>query len=75
MEGPLNNLKVSMIQFRGPRRAYRKDDKFRHGLAHQIDAREAFAKPPLASESMHRLHLYLILNYYVFTSKKIYLLI
>ena len=47
-----------MIQFRGPRRAYRKDDKFRHGLAHQIDAREAFAKPPLASESMCHPYLY-----------------
>ena len=57
VEGPLNNLKVSMIQFRGPRRAYRKDDKFRHGLAHQIDAREAFAKPPLASESTYRSYL------------------
>ncbi|KAF0514312.1 P-loop containing nucleoside triphosphate hydrolase protein [Gigaspora margarita] len=51
VEGPLNNLKVSMIQFSRPRRAYRKDDKFRQGLAHQIDAREAFAKPPLASEN------------------------
>ncbi|CAG8486864.1 9789_t:CDS:10, partial [Acaulospora colombiana] len=36
VEGPLNNLK---------------DDKFRQGLSHQIDAREAFAKPPLASEN------------------------
>lgn len=52
VEGPLNNLKVSMIAFRGPRRAYRKDDKFRQGFAHQIDAREAFAKAPLA-ESMY----------------------
>ncbi|CAG8464750.1 11326_t:CDS:10 [Ambispora leptoticha] len=51
VEGPLNNLKSSMIQFSRPRRAYRKDDKFRQGLAHQIDAREAFAKPPLASEN------------------------
>lgn len=40
-----------MIQFSRPRKAYRSDDKFRQGLAHQIDAREAFAKPPLASES------------------------
>ncbi|CAB4425091.1 unnamed protein product [Rhizophagus irregularis] len=53
VEGPLNNLKVSMIAFRGPRRAYRKDDKFRQGFAHQIDAREAFAKAPLA-ESRRR---------------------
>jgi len=51
VEGPLNNLKVSMIQFSRPRRAYRKDDKFRQGLAHQVDAREALAKPPLASDS------------------------
>ncbi|CAG8497718.1 7295_t:CDS:2 [Diversispora eburnea] len=51
VEGPLNNLKVSMIQFSRPRRAYHKDDKFRQGLAHQIDAREALAKPPLASEN------------------------
>ncbi|PKK75801.1 hypothetical protein RhiirC2_212325 [Rhizophagus irregularis] len=42
-----------MIAFRGPRRAYRKDDKFRQGFAHQIDAREAFAKAPLA-ESRRR---------------------
>lgn len=40
-----------MIQFSRPRKAYRSDDKFRQGLAHQVDAREAFAKPPLASES------------------------
>jgi len=52
VEGALNNLKKSMIQFR-PHRAFRKDDKFRQGLVHQVDAREAFAKPPLASESMY----------------------
>lgn len=51
VDGVLNNLKVSMIQFSRPRKAYRKDDKFRQGLAHQIDAREALAKAPLASES------------------------
>ncbi|KAL1915089.1 uncharacterized protein VTP21DRAFT_7570 [Calcarisporiella thermophila] len=45
VEGPLNNLKVSMIQFSRPRRAYNKDDKFRNNYAHQVDAREAFAKP------------------------------
>ncbi|RUS20188.1 AAA domain-containing protein, partial [Endogone sp. FLAS-F59071] len=49
VDGALNNLKVSMIQFSRPRKAYRKDDKFRQGLAHQIDAREAFAKAPLAN--------------------------
>jgi regulator of nonsense transcripts 1 len=51
VDGALNNLKVSMIQFNRPRKQYRKDDKFRQGLAHQIDAREAFARPPLAADS------------------------
>lgn len=40
-----------MIQFNRPRKSYRKDDKFRQGLAHQVDAREAFARPPLASDN------------------------
>ncbi|KAI9495492.1 hypothetical protein BDB00DRAFT_235504 [Zychaea mexicana] len=40
-----------MIQFSRPRKSYRKDDKFRQGLAHQIDAREAFAKAPIASDN------------------------
>ena len=40
-----------MIQFSRPRKSYRKDDKFRQGLAHQIDAREAFAKAPMANDS------------------------
>lgn len=40
-----------MIQFNRPRKSYRKDDKFRQGLAHQVDAREAFARPPLAADS------------------------
>lgn len=53
MDGALNNLRASMIQFSRPRKQYRKDDKFRQGLAHQIDAREAFAKAPLASESKY----------------------
>ncbi|RUS31224.1 hypothetical protein BC938DRAFT_478225 [Jimgerdemannia flammicorona] len=51
VDGALNNLKVSMIQFSHPRKPYNKDDKFRQGLVHQIDAREAFAKAPLASEN------------------------
>ncbi|KAJ8664108.1 hypothetical protein O0I10_000386 [Lichtheimia ornata] len=51
VDGALNNLRASMIQFSRPRKQYRKDDKFRQGLAHQIDAREAFAKAPLASEN------------------------
>nr|CAG8560345.1 6008_t:CDS:10 [Entrophospora candida]CAG8610265.1 4103_t:CDS:10 [Entrophospora candida] len=51
VEGPLSNLKVSMIQFSRPRKTYHKDDKFRQGLAHQIDAREALAKAPVASEN------------------------
>jgi regulator of nonsense transcripts 1 len=42
-----------MIQFNRPRKQYRKDDKFRQGLAHQIDAREAFARPPLAADSKY----------------------
>lgn len=40
-----------MIQFNRPRKQYRKDDKFKQGLAHQIDAREAFARPPLAADN------------------------
>ncbi|KAI8376540.1 RNA helicase-domain-containing protein [Radiomyces spectabilis] len=51
VDGALNNLRVSMIQFSRPRKSYRKDDKFRQGLAHQIDAREAFARAPLATEN------------------------
>ncbi|KAI8096811.1 RNA helicase-domain-containing protein [Halteromyces radiatus] len=51
VDGALNNLRVSMIQFNRPRKTYNKEDKFRQGLAHQIDAREAFAKAPLAAES------------------------
>jgi regulator of nonsense transcripts 1 len=51
VDGALNNLRVSMIQFNRPRKTYSKDDKFRQGLAHQVDAREAFARPPLAAES------------------------
>ncbi|KAI8333228.1 RNA helicase-domain-containing protein, partial [Blakeslea trispora] len=51
VDGALNNLRVSMIQFNRPRKAYRKDDKFRQGLAHQVDAREAFARPPLAADN------------------------
>lgn len=51
VDGALNNLKVSMIQFNRPRKQYRKDDKFKQGLAHQVDAREAFARPPLAADS------------------------
>jgi regulator of nonsense transcripts 1 len=51
VDGALNNLRVSMIQFNRPRKVYRKDDKFRQGLAHQVDAREAFARPPMANES------------------------
>jgi regulator of nonsense transcripts 1 len=48
VEGALNNLKVSMIQFSKPRKA--KDDKgFRY--VGKYDAREMFAKPPQASES------------------------
>ncbi|KAK9766604.1 ATP-dependent RNA helicase [Basidiobolus ranarum] len=50
VEGPLSNLKVSMIQFSRPRKAYTHNDKFKHTLIHQVDAREAFAKPPLASD-------------------------
>lgn len=55
MDGPLNNLRVSMIQFNRPRKSYRKDDKFRQGLAHQVDAREAFAKAPLPNDSKLKL--------------------
>jgi regulator of nonsense transcripts 1 len=51
VDGALNNLKISMIQFNRPRKQYRKDDKFRQGLSHQVDAREAFARPPLAADS------------------------
>lgn len=51
VDGALNNLRVSMIQFNRPRKTYRKDDKFRQGLAHQVDAREAFARPPLAADN------------------------
>ncbi|ORX53246.1 P-loop containing nucleoside triphosphate hydrolase protein [Hesseltinella vesiculosa] len=51
VDGALNNLRVSMIQFNRPRKSYNKDDKFRQGLAHQIDAREAFAKAPLATDA------------------------
>src|SRR5947209_15738744 len=51
VDGPLTNLKPSLIQFSRPRKTFRKDDKFRHGLAHQVDAREAFAKAPLATEN------------------------
>ncbi|KAI7898518.1 RNA helicase-domain-containing protein [Cokeromyces recurvatus] len=51
VDGALNNLRVSMIQFNRPRKTYRKDDKFRQGLAHQVDAREAFARPPLAMDN------------------------
>lgn len=51
VDGALNNLRISMIQFNRPRKTYRKDDKFRQGLAHQIDAREAFARPPLAADN------------------------
>lgn len=50
VDGALNNLRVSMIQFNKPRKTYNKDDKFRQGLAHQIDAREVFAKTPSANE-------------------------
>lgn len=42
-----------MIQFNRPRKTYRKDDKFRQGLAHQVDAREAFAKPPMPNDSKY----------------------
>lgn len=51
VDGALNNLRVSMIQFNRPRKSYRKDDKFRQGLAHQVDAREAFAKAPLPNDT------------------------
>jgi regulator of nonsense transcripts 1 len=40
VEGPLNNLKPSMIQFSRPRKAWTSHDRFSH-LAHQVDAREA----------------------------------
>jgi len=49
VEGPLNNLKISMIQFSKPRKAYNPDERFLNGQAHAIDAREMFARPPLAS--------------------------
>ncbi|KAF9316594.1 ATP-dependent helicase NAM7 [Podila horticola] len=49
VEGPLNNLKISMIQFSKPRKAYNPDEKFLNGQAHAIDAREMFARAPLAS--------------------------
>ncbi|KAG0018355.1 ATP-dependent helicase NAM7 [Entomortierella chlamydospora] len=51
VEGPLNNLKISMIQFSKPRKAYNPDERFFNGQAHAIDAREMFARPPLASAS------------------------
>lgn len=63
VDGALNNLRASMIQFSRPRKQYRKDDKFRQGLAHQIDAREAFAKAPLASESKYFVFLYITVAY------------
>ncbi|OAQ26312.1 hypothetical protein K457DRAFT_1550959 [Linnemannia elongata AG-77] len=49
VEGPLNNLKISMIQFSKPRKAYNPDERFLNGQAHAVDAREMFARPPLAS--------------------------
>ncbi|KAF9428708.1 ATP-dependent helicase NAM7 [Podila epigama] len=49
VEGPLNNLKISMIQFSKPRKPYNPDEKFLNGQAHAVDAREMFARPPLAS--------------------------
>ncbi|KFH72745.1 hypothetical protein MVEG_03034 [Podila verticillata NRRL 6337] len=49
VEGPLNNLKISMIQFSKPRKAYNPDEKFLNGQAHAVDAREMFARAPLAS--------------------------
>lgn len=38
-----------MIQFSKPRKAYNPDEKFLNGQAHAIDAREMFARAPLAS--------------------------
>jgi len=49
VEGPLNNLKVSMIQFSRPRKAYNNNDRMRQ-LRHQVDAREMFSRAPLANE-------------------------
>ncbi|KAG0235529.1 ATP-dependent helicase NAM7 [Actinomortierella wolfii] len=49
VEGPLNNLKISMIQFSKPRKAYNPEERFLNGQAHMVDAREHFARPPLAS--------------------------
>lgn len=49
VEGPLNNLKISMTQFSKPRKAHNPDERFFNGQAHAIDAREMFARPPLAS--------------------------
>ncbi|KAF9147899.1 hypothetical protein BGX20_006518 [Mortierella sp. AD010] len=40
-----------MIQFSKPRKAYNPDERFFNGQAHAIDAREMFARPPLASAS------------------------
>lgn len=38
-----------MIQFSKPRKAYNPDERFLNGQAHAVDAREMFARPPLAS--------------------------
>ncbi|KAI8069164.1 RNA helicase-domain-containing protein [Gongronella butleri] len=51
VDGALSNLRVSMIQFNRPRKSYNKDDKFRQGLAHTVDANEHFARAPAASEA------------------------
>src|SRR4051794_15144576 len=38
VEGPLNNLKTSMIQFSRPKKSYNAQDRL--GFGHQMDARE-----------------------------------
>jgi len=53
VEGPLANLKISMIQFSKPRKVMTdKFKKFMEAANNKVDAREHFAKAPLASESM-----------------------
>jgi regulator of nonsense transcripts 1 len=48
VEGPLNNLQPSMIQFSKPKRALEKRDMYRH---HEISAKEALNPPPVANGS------------------------
>ncbi|KAI9594599.1 RNA helicase-domain-containing protein [Syncephalis fuscata] len=54
VEGPLSHLKPSMIQFSRPRKAWTMQDKFQHGIVHQVDAREALGRAPMMANEYRR---------------------